>query len=277
MTERSAPHARTTPARPRVRRGCLVVAVVMCAVVVGGLLVVRQTAHDWTTPAGPAPDVTAMAASASVDAADRTATTQLDAELTRLRRLLPWARPVAQGVRDSCGAAADTQYFGSRPTWGPMVCNRTVVWFSAVQGPLPQALDRVSAALDQGGIQTTPLNGNLLDADDATGPGTTALQSAYGLEITVDQSPHLTQALETEPELLITDSPAAPADETAVRAYRPVRVSDVTARVQVPGYVLGIQVTFPYYSADAPSVPTPEPTDNGRGSCVTGSNDCPGG
>lgn len=272
----------SAPGKQGLPVGCLVTVLAVCAAATGGVLWVRHAVDDWLHP--PGPDVGAIASSPSVSGADRTATTQLDAELTRIQGLLPWARPVAQALADSCSSSVGSDEFGSRPTWGPVVCDRTVVWFGAVDGPLPQALTRLDRALEHAGMRPAGTAIDRLYAiDHARSP---TLESAYGsygdqsleLNITVDTPGDPQQALLQDRELLLPGStpPVAPTD--AVRAYRPIRLNAVTQKVKSPEYLIGVSVMLPYYTQPASS-PTPasEPTDNGGGGCMTGSGNCPGG
>ncbi|WP_042384702.1 hypothetical protein [Streptacidiphilus melanogenes] len=230
--------------------GCAVAVPVALALAVGSVLWVRQSLVNWANP--PAPDVSAVARSAPVDAADRTATRKLDTELARVERLLSWARPVARGVEDRCDSQEDDPDFGSRPTWSPVTCQRTVVWFARIGGPLSAVLTRLDSSLQHADVKPdgTPIN-QLYEIGHARAPELNSANDSYGdgnvpVDITVDAPPNLQEAIGEDRDLLISASPPPAPGATVDRAYTPVWESELTAQVKPSDYVIGLRVSLAY-------------------------------
>ncbi|SEL50284.1 hypothetical protein SAMN05414137_109163 [Streptacidiphilus jiangxiensis] len=237
-------------------------ALAVCAITVGSLMWAWQSLRDRVNP--PGPNVSALATSAPVVAADQNAAAQVETELTRVRHLLPWIRPVTQGVQDTCAAQEiDATSIGSWPTWTPVQCLRTVVWFGSFNGPLPAALNRLDATMERAGMQPdgTAIN-QLLTSDHTQTP---ALNFAFGdyrdqnwtVDLTVDAPPDLRQALLSNPDLLISTSPLSAPPSTFTRTYRPVQTSELTAKVTPPDYVVGVRLRLGYYQQSPTAAASP--------------------
>jgi hypothetical protein len=162
-------------------------------------------------------------------------------------------------VKDICGSQEDAAGFGARPTWSPVSCQRTVVWFGTIDGPLAATLTRIDASLQHAGMRPVGTAINQLYAiGHARMPQLNSAYGGYGdgnltVDITVDAPPDLREAVTQDPDLLISASPPAGISATVERAYTPVQERDLTTRVKPPTYVLGLRISVPYFQQPSPA------------------------
>ncbi|MFE6056114.1 hypothetical protein ACFQ6N_35660 [Kitasatospora sp. NPDC056446] len=109
------------------------------------------------TPGPPAPDLTALAASPEVAAADQGLAAEIDRRLAALLPVLSGAQQIGEGVQDGCGAAPGASD-GSGPRRTAASCRRQVVKYLAVTGDPRQVRSHWEQAMAAQGAQQTDSN-----------------------------------------------------------------------------------------------------------------------
>ncbi|MFF7988497.1 hypothetical protein ACFZDG_01745 [Kitasatospora xanthocidica] len=115
----------------------------------------RQAIGSTLDPS--APDVTALAASPEVAAADRALTAEIDRRLAALLPVLSGAQPIGEGVQDGCGVAPGRSD-GAGAHWPAPTCRRQVVKYLAVEGDPQQARARWEQVMAAQGAQSADTN-----------------------------------------------------------------------------------------------------------------------
>jgi hypothetical protein len=277
------------PALNRKGRGCAISFAAVGLVAVLLMAWAYVSVHDWIDP--PVPDVHKIATSTAVATADQSATTQLTNTLTQVRTGIPWITDAGASADDLCSTNDNIAFFGERPKWAPVSCTRTMAWFGAFAGNLPQALTRINLALNQAGWtpQGTPMD-QLFQIDQAHAatssptPGRPRMAYAFGsytnggqvLHVEVTQLPNtpFSDTPQVTPTATAAASPVMDGPSTFHREHQPISLASLTQQASRGNpYSIGIELNSQYYTAPIPSTPAPTvPSPGGGYACRTGSS-----